>query len=292
MKKISIVAAFFKIFWLLWLSGVFATSFATIRIVAAENFYGDVAKTIGASHVEVLSILNNPSQDPHAFSADPGLVRSIEQADIVIQNGLSYDAWMDRFVQEKKIQARWIVVGKWLDFSAQKNPHIWYDPRVMPLLARELAARLTALDPKNSADYQHHLADFLRQAKAYDVQIAQVKMRVSSLPVTATEPIAGWLAVALNLQMLNERLQFSVMNEQELTPWEVSKFEDSLRGHEVKALIYNEQVINPSIERFKKIAMLSQVPVVGMTETLPRGLHYYPWMNRELSRLAKALEKK
>ncbi len=36
-----------------------------IRIVAAENFYGDIAQQIGGPEATVTSILNNPDQDPH-----------------------------------------------------------------------------------------------------------------------------------------------------------------------------------------------------------------------------------
>jgi zinc/manganese transport system substrate-binding protein len=40
-----------------------------VRIVAAENFYGDVARQIGGDDVAVTSILSSPDQDPHLFEA-------------------------------------------------------------------------------------------------------------------------------------------------------------------------------------------------------------------------------
>lgn len=39
-----------------------------IPIVAAENFYGDIAQQIGGAEVKVRSVLSNPGQDPHLFS--------------------------------------------------------------------------------------------------------------------------------------------------------------------------------------------------------------------------------
>ena len=38
-----------------------------IAVVAAENFYGDVARQVGGDRVKVASIMNNPDQDPHLF---------------------------------------------------------------------------------------------------------------------------------------------------------------------------------------------------------------------------------
>ena len=48
----------------------------SVQIVAAENFYGDVAKQLGGAHVNVTSILSNPDQDPHLFEADPRTARA------------------------------------------------------------------------------------------------------------------------------------------------------------------------------------------------------------------------
>ena len=48
-----------------------------IRLVAAENFYGDVAKQIGGAQVAVVSIMSNPDQDPHLFESSPAIARQM-----------------------------------------------------------------------------------------------------------------------------------------------------------------------------------------------------------------------
>ena len=55
-----------------------------IEVVAAENFYGDVAQQIGGDRVSVVSILSNPDQDPHLFEISPAVIRQIAGAQIVI----------------------------------------------------------------------------------------------------------------------------------------------------------------------------------------------------------------
>ncbi len=78
--------------------GTSATQAAPIRIVAAENVYGDVARQIGGSSVEVTSILTNPSQDPHEFEASASTARQVADARIVIYNGADYDPWMPKLL--------------------------------------------------------------------------------------------------------------------------------------------------------------------------------------------------
>src|SRR5260221_5774533 len=66
-----------------------------ITIVAAENFYGDMARQIAGPDAEIASILTNPNQDPHDFEASPSTARLIADANLVIYNGAAYDPWID-----------------------------------------------------------------------------------------------------------------------------------------------------------------------------------------------------
>ena len=43
------------------------TSPSTITVVAAENFYGDIARQLGAGRVSVTSIISDPNIDPHEY---------------------------------------------------------------------------------------------------------------------------------------------------------------------------------------------------------------------------------
>ena len=47
------------------MSAMHGAEAATVDIVAAENFYGDIAQQIGGKDVTATSILSNPDQDPH-----------------------------------------------------------------------------------------------------------------------------------------------------------------------------------------------------------------------------------
>ena len=58
-----------------------------IAIVAAENFYGDVARQIGGDRVAVFSVMSNPDEDPHLFETTPAVGRALAGAQIVISNG-------------------------------------------------------------------------------------------------------------------------------------------------------------------------------------------------------------
>ncbi len=264
-----------------------AAAAAPVRIVVTENFYGDIARQIGGSHVQVTSILNNPYQDPHLFEASPRVGRSLTHANIVVYNGADYDPWMGKLLSASKASGRQtIVAGQLAHKQSGDNPHLWYDPSVMPLVAKQLAASLENSDPSHAADYAKNLQDFLA---ALDPVDARIKSKYAGTPVTATEPVFGYMAQALGFDMRNERFQLSVMNDTEPSASDTAAFESDLKNHKVKLFIYNSQASNGAAKRMLERAKQSGIPVLSVTETASAGKSFQRWMLDELAAVEKAL---
>ena len=261
-----------------------------VPVVAAENFYGDIAKQIGGANVAVSSILSNPDQDPHLFEASPSVARSLAAARIVIVNGVDYDPWAQKLLTATSGADRKAIVAAAL--TGRKpgdNPHIWYDPTTMLALAQALAPALTAADPAHQADYSQNLARFEHSMQPVQARIAMLRTRLAGAPVTATEPVFGYMLDALGMQSRNQRFQLSVMNGTEPAAADVAAFETDLRSHRVKLLVYNSQATNPVAARMERIAKASHVPVIAVTETEPPGTQYQAWISGELDAVDHAL---
>lgn len=259
-------------------------------VVAAENFYGDVARQLAGPDAKVVSVLSSPDQDPHLFEASPSVARDIADARIVVRNGAGYDPWMAKLAAVPGRGGRQVVVVA--DLAGRKageNPHLWYDPATMPAYARALAAALSADDPAHAADYQRRLQAFLDSLKPLDAKVASLRSRFAGVPVTATEPVFGPMAAALGLAVRNERFQLAVMNDTEPRASDVAAFEDDLRQRRVRLLLYNSQATDTAARRLLRIARQAGVPVVGVTETEPPGTSYQAWMMGELDAVERAL---
>jgi zinc/manganese transport system substrate-binding protein len=264
-----------------------------IKIVAAENFYGDVAEQIGGANVAVTSILTNPDQDPHEFEASASTARAIADARLVVYSGADYDPWALKLLSASKSPSREIIeVAKLVHKKAGDNPHVWYEPNTMPVFAKAVAATLSKFDPAHQADYAARSATFEQSMKPLGDRIAMLRKAYAGTPVTATEPVFGYMADALGLKMRNGRFQLAVMNDTEPSATAIAAFEKDLRTHAVKVLFYNSQTSEALTERMRKIADESGVPVVGVTETEPQGQNYQAWMLSQLDALDRALSQK
>ncbi len=261
-----------------------------VKVVAAENFYGDMARQVGGDRVAVTSILSNPDDDPHLFEASPETAKALADAKVVVVNGVDYDPWMEKLLVAHPAPGRKeIVVGALVGHKPGDNPHLWYDPAYVKAAAKALAAALGAVDPANKADYQQGLAKFDDSLKALDQKIAAMKTSFAGQPVTASEPVFGYQAGLLGLKVHNEKFALAVMNNAEPTPSEVAGFENDLKGHKVKAMLYNAQASEPAVQRLVQMAKDNGIPVVGVSETEPPNATYQTWMLGQLEALDKAL---
>ncbi len=284
MKSCSVAAA------LLLMTAVPAFADGPIPIVAAENFYGEIAKAVGGERVAVKSVLSNPDQDPHLFETSPSVARDIAAARIVIYNGADYDPWVEKMLESSGAGDRTAIpVAGLVNRKSGDNPHLWYDPPTAPAVAKAVAARLTEIDPAHRADYAARLAAFDASLQTIADKAAAIRKRFAGVPVTATEPVFGYMAAALGLTMRNESFQMSVMNDTEPSARDTAAFEADLKGHKVKVLFYNSQVTDPQTDRLLALANQGNVPVVGVTETLPAGKTFVEWMLGELDATEKAL---
>ena len=279
-----------------WLfSAIFACAQAApVPVVAAESTYGTIAQAIGGPYVRVNSIIQNPNVDPHQFEASPQTARAVAQAAVVIMNGLGYDDWMRRMLAANPRPGRVVMIAAQLGAAIvmpNKNPHLFYDPRVGLLVAQRLARQLEALDPAHATDFRRNLQVFAQSLQPVDAAIAQLRARHPRLAVTATEPLFDYMLGLLGWKSLGETFQLNVMNGTEPTPGVVARYEDILRHRRVALLIYNRQVSDPLTQRMRDIARANGIPTVGLDEFAPPGAGYAQWLLASLRNVQLALHK-
>ncbi|GIM45093.1 ABC transporter substrate-binding protein [Collibacillus ludicampi] len=261
-----------------------------IQVVAAENFYGEVAQAVGGEYVQVTSILNNGVADPEAFEPTAEDAKLISRASVVIYNGLGYDNWVTKLMDASKRDDRMqMAVGT--DVTGHKegdNVHIWYDPSTMPKLADALAERFGTLDPQHREEYRKNADAYKKKLEPIEKKIQSLR-QATPLPIHVSEPVFDYMAKELNLQPKNTRFETAVFNGVDSSPADVQQIENDLQTKRVRLFIYNEKTKNRDVDRFVQIAKASGVPVVSVTEQEPEGKDYITWMMDQLNELERAI---
>src|ERR1700733_7220704 len=134
-----------------------------IVAVGAENEYADVISQVGGQYVQVSAIMSNPNTDPHTFEASPAVAREISAAQLIVQNGVSYDTFMSTIENATQGGSSKVIdVQKLLGLpDSTPNPHLWYNPATMPKVADAVAADLAAIQPAHAAYFKANAKSFV-----------------------------------------------------------------------------------------------------------------------------------
>jgi len=266
-----------------------ASAQTVLHAVGVENEYADVLSQIGAPYVAVTSIESDPNTDPHEFEVSPKVAAELSGADVVVENGAGYDSWADPLLAGSTAQVLNVQHLRGLPDNVP-NPHLWYDPATMPVVATAIAAAYAHLDPAHAATYQANAQHFIASLKPWTDLIAQLKPTYAGTPVAVTEPVADYLLQALGLNIVTPwALQTASMNGTDPAPQDVSTQEDLLTNSKVQVFIYNAQVTDNMSETFLALAKNSEIRTVAAFETMPPHAHYQTWMLAETQALAQAL---
>ncbi|MFE5812402.1 metal ABC transporter solute-binding protein, Zn/Mn family [Streptomyces sp. NPDC056479] len=269
---------------------------SVIPVVASTNVYGDLVGRIGGDKVEVTSIISDPDQDPHSYEANTHNQLALSKAKVVIENGGGYDDFIDRMLKSGGSSPEVInavkVSGKTAPAGGELNEHVWYDFPTAAKLADRIAAALGKVDPDAAAVFTANAKDFARKLEPLERKEARIKADHGGAAVAITEPVPLYMIEASGLRNATPG-EFSEAVEEgdDVSPRTLQDTLALFTGNKVGALVYNEQTSGPETEKVEQAAKSAGIPVVPVTETLPKGKDYLGWMSANVDALASALAK-
>ncbi|MDA4117352.1 MAG: zinc ABC transporter substrate-binding protein, partial [Thaumarchaeota archaeon] len=184
-----------------------AGSNGTIQVVAAENFWGNLASQLGGTHVNVTSIVSDPNTDPHEYQSNPANAIAMAGAKLIIVNGAGYDTWAQTLIGASNTPGQTIlnvqnVIG--LAGKSDLNPHFWYSPYYVNDTAHAIYKDLIAIDPTDTT-YFHSQYAVLNSSlwTGYMKGEAAINRQFGGAPVAATEDIFVYMANATGLKVVS-----------------------------------------------------------------------------------------
>ena len=175
------------------------------------------------------------------------MAKEVSAAQLIVQNGVGYDTFMNKIESASPNSSRKvIVVQNVLGLPTDTpNPHLWYDPKTMPAVAKVMAADLSALQPSHAAYFQANLAKFNASLAPLHNAIAAFKAQYGGTPVATTEPVADYLLKAMGIDNLTPfGFQADIMNGVDPTPQDITLENGFFTKHQVKVFCYNQQVVD------------------------------------------------
>src|SRR4051794_29535600 len=165
-----------------------------VDVVASTSVYGDIVASIGGDKVRVSSIINRTSQDPHSYEASTQDKLAVSKAELVVENGGGYDAFIDTLATDTGLDRGNVInavdVSRLATESAAAvspdssghthehpglNEHVWYSMPAMSGLADAIAAKLGSLEPASAEKFRANATAFKDSLAGLQAKLAAIK---------------------------------------------------------------------------------------------------------------------
>ena len=128
----------------------------------------DFVKKIGKDKVDVSVIVPN-GMEPHDFEPTAKQIIDLQKADAIFVNGMGFESWINKLNNVTIVDlSRDLPLEKNTQIS---NPHIWLDPLLVKLQAKNILNSLNNLDPQNKLYYNNNYAQFTNHLDKLNVDI-------------------------------------------------------------------------------------------------------------------------
>ena len=159
-----------------------------LNVVATTTMLADLSTVIGGERVTVDGLMG-PGIDPHLYQASAGDVSLMQNADVVVYNGLHLEGKMGEIFEALSGQGPTVTCIEdgldetkllaWEDDSSVHDPHIWFDVSLWKNAAKIVADGLSQADPDGKGEYEANLETYLAELNETDEYI---RGRASELP--------------------------------------------------------------------------------------------------------------
>jgi zinc/manganese transport system substrate-binding protein len=228
------------------------------RVVATFSILADLVRAVGGDRVEVAALVG-PGADAHSFAPKPADAQALARANLVVVNGLGFDAWTDRLVRTAGYKGAVVVASAGVaprkaeddhdhdhdHGHADIDPHAWQNPANVKLYVANIRDALVKADPAGAETYAARAADYHKQLDALTTEIAAL---FAPLPpgrrrVATTHEAFGYFGEAFGVRFVAAQ---GVSSEGDISARRLGALIRQVRGEKIPA-VFIETLSDPRL---------------------------------------------
>ncbi len=220
---------------------------APIRVVTSFTILEDLVNELGGEFVNVVNLVG-PDADAHTYHPKPSDAIALTQADLVVFNGLAFEGWMSRLIENSGYVNRQLIASRGVDIIShgdEPDPHAWQSFRNIRVYVRNITRALIAQRPQHADALKERQQQYLNALTALEEQLlSQVSdIPISNRVVVTSHDAFGYLGRDFQIRFLAP-VGFSF--EVDATAADVASVIDQIREQNVRAL-FVENIASPRL---------------------------------------------
>jgi zinc/manganese transport system substrate-binding protein len=282
-----------------------------LRVVATTTQIGDFARNVGGDRIS-LTVLLRPTQDAHDFSPSPSQIRALQQADVILRNGIGLDTFVERSLDDSR-KARVTIVSNGVSLrkaeddhddhddddhdaeeeAAGNDPHVWLSVANAKVMVENIRDALARADAANADFYRENARRYLGQLDDLD---RRIRAQVAEVPeacrkLVTNHDVLGYYSDAYGFRFVGAVIP-SVSTDAQPSASDVANIVRKIREENVPA-IFAESSANPRL--IQQVGREANVKVVDdlLGDSLAargRGSTYIGMMEQNTQKIVDALK--
>jgi zinc transport system substrate-binding protein len=265
------------------------------KLVIYTSFYTmyDFTRKLAGDHAVVVN-LTPAGMEPHDWEPSVADIRGLEQADMLVYNGLGMEHWVSQVVtvlppdKLTLVEASTGISG--LAYDGDSDPHVWLNPRYAKQELETIKNALVRLDPAHGEDYEANFARCAVACDELDQAFTTGLMRLSRQDIVVAHQAFSYLCAAYGL---NQIAIEGVNADSEPSPGKMAEIIGLAKAQGVKVVFY-EELGSAKVAQTVADAVGAEIkvlnPIEGLTaEQEAAGEDYFSLMTGNLAVLLTAL---
>lgn len=292
-----------------------------LKVVATHSILGDLVRNVGGDEI-ALTVLVGPGTDAHSFEPRPADSVALAQADVIFENGLGFESWLDELVAASGTKARRVVVTKAItpiaapeaehdaqetpaagdrsaaegagDVHGELDPHVWHDVANAVLMVEAIRDGLVQADPAHAATYEANAAGYTSILRALD---REIQAHVDTLPperrkLVTSHDTFNYFARRYGFTIVGTALGSVSTEAAEPSAAAIARLVDEIRASGVPAIFAENIQIPKLVERIAREAGVALGPTLytdALGEPGSAGDTYLKLMSANVANIVGAL---
>ncbi|MDR4511906.1 MAG: metal ABC transporter substrate-binding protein [Nitrososphaeraceae archaeon] len=232
------------------------------RLQVVTSFYPlyEFTKAVGGDKIDLTTLIPF-GVEPHDWEPSPQKISQLQNADLIIYNGIGFDSWLKDRVDKSKLVD--VSDGVHLielqqedkestNVKSSFDPHIWLDPIIAKNISKSISSYLIKLDPANSDYYKQNTERFVEQLDLLDYNI---KKSISDCKLNEFISFHEAFQYLANRYGLTQYSVQGLSPEGEILPQQISKIISLAKNLNIST-IYSEDLRDPRLAEI----LASEIP--------------------------------
>ena len=232
---------------LVFLMNTVSANESSIRVVTSFSILEDLVNKLGGEHVVVVNLVAR-NQDAHTYRPKPSDVVAISKADLVVFNGLAFEGWITRLIENSGYKNKQLIASDGVNAirnGEEVDPHAWQSFDSIRVYIKNITHTLMTLRPKHTDEFIQRQQQYLNSLNALEKNLLT---ELADIPqnkriVVTSHDAFGYLEREFNIRFLAP-LGLSI--EVEASAQDVAYVIDQIREQNVKAL-FVENINSPRL---------------------------------------------